>query len=142
MTDTIPWVAIVTGGASGIGEATCHKLASRGIHIAVADVTEERGHRVAEALRLEYGVEAIFVKTDVSQESEVKSLVETVVAKWGRLDYAANVAGICEPVQGEEHSMTVEVFDKYVDSPIPVDPISKRGRLCSSHGMIQKSMAE
>lgn len=112
MADTKPWVALVTGGASGIGEATCHKLASRGINIAVADVTEESGNRVAEALRIEYGVEAIFVKTDVSQEGEVKNLVNAVVAKWGRLDYAANVAGICEPVQGEEHSMTVEKFDK------------------------------
>jgi NAD(P)-dependent dehydrogenase (short-subunit alcohol dehydrogenase family) len=48
----------------------------------------------------------------VSKETDVKKMIETVVQRWGRLDYAANVAGICEQIQMEERSITAELVDR------------------------------
>lgn len=90
-----PWTALVTGGASGIGAATARKLASRGINVLIADLSVESGTRLAEQLKQQFGVDAIFQETDVSKESDVKRMVDAAVQAWGRLDYAANVAGIC-----------------------------------------------
>ena len=89
------WTALVTGGASGIGEATARKLASRCINVLIADVNDAAGEKLAAALKLEYGVDACYEHVDVSKEEDVKKMVEAIVERWGRLDYAANVAGIC-----------------------------------------------
>ncbi|WP_456077487.1 SDR family oxidoreductase [Kamptonema formosum] len=86
-------VALVTGGSSGIGKAIAFAFASAGANIVIA------GRRVAEGEQTvheicERGGEAIFVKTDVSQEADVKALVDKTVEVYGRLDYACNNAGV------------------------------------------------
>lgn len=93
-TDT-PYTALVTGGASGIGAATVRKLASRGINVLIADISQESGEKLAEQVKGEFKVDAFFHRVDVSKEEDVRAMVEAVVTRWGRLDYAANVAGIC-----------------------------------------------
>ena len=86
-------VALVTGGAYGIGRAAGLKFALRGARVVVADVDVRRGDETVRQIEAAGG-EAIFVKTDVSKEADVSALVEKTVATYGSLDYAFNNAGI------------------------------------------------
>jgi NAD(P)-dependent dehydrogenase (short-subunit alcohol dehydrogenase family) len=86
-------VAIVTGGAYGIGRAAAIGFAQRGAKVAIADLDVTRGE---ETLRLikEAGGDAIFIKADVSIEEDVKVLVDKTIQVFGKLDCAFNNAGI------------------------------------------------
>ena len=107
-------MALITGGASGIGEATARKLASRGISLVLADMNKSKGQETARNVASEFNVPVRFQKTNVAEEGEVKALVEYAAGLTGRLDYAANCAGICETVWDEEGSISTELFDRYV----------------------------
>jgi NAD(P)-dependent dehydrogenase (short-subunit alcohol dehydrogenase family) len=85
--------ALVMGGTSGIGEAAALALAREGAKVVVAGRRESEGQSVMDAIK-KAGGEALFVKTDVSREADVKALVDRSVAAFGRLDYAFNNAGI------------------------------------------------
>ncbi len=86
-------VALVTGGAAGIGRAAAGAMARRGAAVVVADVEEREGERTAERLRTD-GHEALFVAADVSRAADVEALVDRAVSRYGRLDWAFNNAGI------------------------------------------------
>jgi NAD(P)-dependent dehydrogenase (short-subunit alcohol dehydrogenase family) len=86
-------VALVAGGASGIGRATALTFAREGAKLVVADMNEEGGQQTIHLI-MEKGGEAIFVKTDVSQAVEVQTLISKAVETYGRLDCAHNNAGI------------------------------------------------
>ncbi|KAF9886951.1 hypothetical protein FE257_010692 [Aspergillus nanangensis] len=113
MKATDPWTAIVTGGAGGIGAAVTRKLASRGINVLIADLQDDEGEKLVVELKNEYNVDAAFLHVDVSQEADVIQMVNRAVELWGRLDYAANVAGICKESPKEETSLTTELFDQH-----------------------------
>lgn len=103
-------VAIVTGGNSGIGQATAVAFARQGAKVVVAcrSNADETLRRIKEA-----GAEAIFVKTDVSIAADVKNLVKTTVDTYGRLDVAYNNAGLL-PVTAPLTEQTEEDFDKII----------------------------
>ena len=86
-------IAIVTGGASGIGQALCLKLAERGAIVIVADINEVGAKAVAQAISVSYG-QAQPAVLDVTNREAVVELVNKVVEKYGRLDYIFNNAGI------------------------------------------------
>src|SRR5262250_3585476 len=86
-------VALVTGGASGIGRATALTFAREGAKLVIADINEDSGQQTVHMIT-EQGGEAIFVRTDVSQAVEVQALISKVVETYGRLDCAYNNAGI------------------------------------------------
>ncbi|HUB66695.1 MAG TPA: SDR family oxidoreductase [Candidatus Methylacidiphilales bacterium] len=86
-------VAIVTGGTSGIGREAALLLTRTGAKVVVAGRRESEGLEVVRAIE-KGGGKALFVKTDVSRETEVKNLVDMTLASFGRLDYAFNNAGI------------------------------------------------
>lgn len=86
-------VAVITGGASGIGRATCLKFAAKGDKVVVADFNEERGRETVDQITANGGV-AIYVKTDVSKQEDVESLINKAVETYGRLDIMFNNAGI------------------------------------------------
>lgn len=90
-------VAIVTGGSSGIGRATAERLADEGAAVVIADVDEDAGRSVADAIESGGGT-ASFVATDVSAPADVEGLVERTLADHGRLDIAVNNAGILTPM--------------------------------------------
>ncbi|MCM3337732.1 SDR family oxidoreductase [Paenibacillus sp. MER TA 81-3] len=90
---SIKRVAVITGGASGIGRHTALKFASKGDRVVVADFNEETGNETVELIKAEGG-EAIFVKTDVSKLEDVEALVEKAVETFGRIDVMFNNAGI------------------------------------------------
>ena len=103
-------VAVVTGGASGIGEATVRLFIEEGAKVVIADMQQERG----EALASELGNTATFVQVEVRQEEQVKSAIDTAVEDWGRLDCIFNNAGF-GGVLGPVEDIPVEEFDMSFD---------------------------
>lgn len=86
-------VALVTGGTSGIGEATAVRLAAEGARVAIVGRDSERGNALAERIGTEGG-EAVFVEADVTQENEVSAMVDAVMSRFGGIDVLVNNAGI------------------------------------------------
>jgi NAD(P)-dependent dehydrogenase (short-subunit alcohol dehydrogenase family) len=86
-------VAVVTGGASGIGFALCEALTSRGIAVVLADLSSDGTERVASRLRLAGG-DALGCATDVSDPSAVDALAAFVLERYGRVDLVCNNAGV------------------------------------------------
>jgi NAD(P)-dependent dehydrogenase (short-subunit alcohol dehydrogenase family) len=89
-------VALITGGTSGIGEATALLFAREGASIAVSGRNEKRGHVVIEQI-LQAGGNAIFIRTDVRKAAECRRAVDETVATFGKLDILFNNAGIFYP---------------------------------------------
>jgi len=87
-------VALVTGGASGIGKVAAQAFAREGASVVVATDANIKGGEETVNLIKKAGGEAIFVRCDVSQTSEVEAMIDTCVQRYGRLDYAFNNAGI------------------------------------------------
>lgn len=86
-------VTLITGGGSGIGRATAIAFAARGAKVIVADINSRSGKDTVATIK-KAGGDAVFIKTDVSKESEVKILVDKAIAKYRRLDCAFNNAGV------------------------------------------------
>jgi NAD(P)-dependent dehydrogenase (short-subunit alcohol dehydrogenase family) len=84
-------VAVITGGASGIGLATVRRLAAEGARVVVADVDAPAGRKAAEE------VDGLFVRTDVTDPAQVEALFQAAVDAYGSLDVAFNNAGISPP---------------------------------------------
>jgi NAD(P)-dependent dehydrogenase (short-subunit alcohol dehydrogenase family) len=103
-------VALVTGGGSGIGCATALAFAQKGVRVAVADVNVESGEETIRQIR-EVGRDALFIKTDVSDAAQVKTMVDRTVDLFGRLDYAFNNAAITQPAWALDQQ-TEESFDR------------------------------
>lgn len=98
--------AIVTGAASGLGEATARLFAREGARILIADVQEERGRRVA----AEIGGGSLYQYTDVRDEASIEAAVDRAVAEFGRLDCMFANAGIVGAV-GPIASAVAEEYD-------------------------------
>ncbi len=91
-------VAIVTGAARGIGRAIAMRLGQEGAKVVIVDLRQDEG---LEAIRLiqAAGGQAMFVRTDVSDQDQVQAMVDEVVKEWGTIDILVNNAGIC-PFEG------------------------------------------
>ena len=87
-------VAIITGGAQGLGEAICWRLAREGAHVVVADLNREGAERVAGEIAVQTGRRAVAVGVDVTDEAQVAAMVDRAVAEFGRLDLLVSNAGI------------------------------------------------
>jgi NAD(P)-dependent dehydrogenase (short-subunit alcohol dehydrogenase family) len=109
-------VVIVTGGSSGIGKATAIALAQEGAKIVVAARRASEGKETVRLIK-EAESEAIFVKTDVAIENDVRSLIEKTVETYGRLDYAFNNAGIGETMTPFV-DQTSEKFDQIMNTNV------------------------
>jgi NAD(P)-dependent dehydrogenase (short-subunit alcohol dehydrogenase family) len=83
-------IAVITGGASGIGEGTVLRFVEEGALVVIADIQDEPGHELARRL----GDVARFAQTDVTDESSIARAVDTAVESFGRLDIMFNNAGI------------------------------------------------
>lgn len=89
-------VAIVTGGNSGIGEATAHLFATEGGRVILLARREQEGHDVEEAIRSDGG-ESLFIRCDVSERKQVDEAVHEVISQFGRIDVLFNNAGGGDP---------------------------------------------
>ena len=108
-------VAIVTGGARGIGRATCRALAREGARVVVADIEADDAAAVAAEIE-QAGGEALAVATDVAEEASVKALVRDAVERFDRLDILHNNAALTAPGPLSRDTavteMTVDVWDQ------------------------------
>jgi len=98
-------VAIITGGASGMGRATVRKFVSEGASVVIADMQPQKGL----ALQHELGAQTVFLETDVCSESAVATMVQTAVDRFGRLDCLFNNAGF--------GGVTGDIGDTNMDEP-------------------------
>lgn len=89
-------VALITGGATGIGKAAALKLASQGVSVVISGRRQEVGDAAAAEIAAvaQHGALVRFVRNDVSDEAAVKAMIEGIVTEFGRLDMAVNNAGI------------------------------------------------
>jgi NAD(P)-dependent dehydrogenase (short-subunit alcohol dehydrogenase family) len=106
-------VALITGGNAGIGRATAIEFAKHGAKVAVSGRREKEGNEVIAEIKA-LGGEAIFVRSDVSKESDVKAMIERTLATFGRLDFAFNNAGIEEALTPLP-DQTEETYDRIMD---------------------------
>ncbi|MBM3620921.1 MAG: glucose 1-dehydrogenase [Alphaproteobacteria bacterium] len=106
MADLDNLVAIVTGGASGIGAATCRLLAREGAAVVVADVQDDLGAKVAN----EIGGMAVFRRLDVASEADWRRVIDDTLRHFGRLDILVNNAGVSGG-QGSVETTTVENWE-------------------------------
>lgn len=102
-------VAVITGAADGIGEASARLFVHEGARVIIADIDDERGQAVA----LELGGQAVYSHTDVTREADVKAVLDLAVNSFGRLDCIYNnagAAGTFAPIQ----DIPVEAFDRTI----------------------------
>lgn len=103
-------VALVTGGAMGIGESICRLMAAEGARVAVADLDDARGEAVAAAI-VAGGGEAAYWHLDVSSEAEVRQVFAAVKQRFGPVTVLVNNAGIAGPNK-PTHELSVEEFER------------------------------
>ncbi len=105
-------VAIVTGGASGLGAATVRQLSGKGARVAIFDVKADKGESLAE----EIGNNVIFVNVDVTSENSVSSGIEKTINTFGGINIDINCAGIgvAEKIHGRKGPMSLNHFNKVI----------------------------
>eukprot|EP00877_Chromochloris_zofingiensis_P004468 jgi/Chrzof1/14021/Cz08g21120.t1 len=103
-------VVIVTGASSGIGRASAVSFAKAGCTVVVADIDAVGALKTCQQVT-DAGGTAFFIQTDVTDESSIRSMVDQVRSKYGRLDYAHNNAGI-EGDRAKTHEYSTDMFDR------------------------------
>lgn len=128
-------VALVTGGATGMGRAAALEFARLGAMVAVVTGSNVAGGQETVRMIEEAGGEAIFVQCNISRESDVAAMVAAVVEKWGRIDCAFNNAGVgpdgVRIPYGPLTELTEEIWDKVMN-------VNLKGTFfCVKHEIIQ-----
>ncbi|MFF4456405.1 SDR family NAD(P)-dependent oxidoreductase [Streptomyces goshikiensis] len=119
-------VVVVTGAASGIGKQTAIEFARQAAQVVVADIDERHGAAVVADMKND-GLDAIFVRTDLTSEADCENLIATATDTFGRLDVLVNNAGI--EISTPLHEMSEQEWDKLVDTNL------KSMFLCSKHAL-------
>jgi len=125
---------IVTGAASGFGEAIATRFAAEGAKVVVADVDAAGGNRVVGSIR-DAGGQAVFVRTDVSKAAEVKAMIDAAVAQFGGLDILVNNAGFSHhmmplwdlPEEDYDRVFSVNTKGVYLGAKYAVPVLRERG---------------
>ncbi len=107
-------VALITGSGGGMGKLAAEIFAREGASIVVTDVLEQEGQETARSIR-DAGGKAIFVRADVSQDEDVKHVVDAAVAEFGRVDVLYNNAGIMPAADTSVIETSEATWDKVLD---------------------------
>ncbi|MBI5845194.1 MAG: SDR family NAD(P)-dependent oxidoreductase [Deltaproteobacteria bacterium] len=104
--------AVVTGGASGLGQGTVEAIVAAGGKAAILDFDEARGNEIAAAL----GENAIFAKTDVTSEESVAAAITKTMAAFGSINFCVNCAGVATPGKliGKKGPIPMDVYERVV----------------------------
>ncbi|XP_063986907.1 3-hydroxyacyl-CoA dehydrogenase type-2 [Diachasmimorpha longicaudata] len=107
-------VALVTGGASGLGRGTAQRFVRNGGKVVIADLPISKGNEVAQEL----GENAVFTPVDVTSETDIIQALEIAKEKFGRLDVVVNAAGIATAIRvynyKKNHAHDIETFSKII----------------------------
>lgn len=105
-------VAVVTGGASGLGEATVIELTKKGAKAAIVDIDAAKGEKLAGTI----GAGAIYVKADVTSEADIRQAIGKIIATFGKINVAVNCAGIPNPgkIMSKKGPLPLDSFNKVV----------------------------
>ncbi|CAK3768092.1 3-oxoacyl-[acyl-carrier- ] reductase 1 [Lecanosticta acicola] len=110
-----PGIAFITGGARGLGNAIAVSFAKEGSKgIALVDIQDDETFQKGKAAVERYGAKVITIRADVTQEDQVERAVEEAVKEFGRIDYAANFAGIIGPL-APSWDISLEQWKKVID---------------------------
>ena len=130
-------VAIVTGGAKGIGQAIVEALAGEGVNIVISDVLLDEAQKLAEKLN-KNGVRVLALKTDVSRKPDAEELVSATLEEFGKIDILVNNAGVCRnipfvDIEEEEWDRVLDINAKGIylvtRAVVPQMIASKQGRI-------------
>lgn len=123
-------VAIITGGAKGIGAATAKLFAQEGAKVAVTDVDEDNGNKVAKEL----GDNVIFIKQDTSKEADWKNVFSTVMDKFGKVNVVMNNAGVGTMVDVEHmtfdqwhHDLSIDLDGVFLGTKYAIQNMKDNG---------------
>jgi len=126
-------VALISGGARGMGAAEARMFAREGAKVVIGDVLDAEGRQIEAAIN-ETGGECVFIHLDVTQESEWQRAVETAVSRFGKLDVLVNNAGIVtkttiEDTTGDEwdRMMDVNVKGVFLGTKAAIPEMRKAG---------------
>ena len=108
-------VAIITGGASGMGRATAELFASEGCSVVIAGRRKRVGVKVAERIQSNGG-NCIFVNADVSLSEDVEAMVNTTIDRFGKIDILFNNAGINNSSQKDPHEEDEHLYESVLDT--------------------------
>ncbi len=105
-------VAVITGGASGLGEATVRRFVAGGVKVSIFDMNAERG----EALVAELGDAVIYQNVNVTDEASVKAGVDATVAAFGAIHICSNYAGVADAAKtlGRKGAFPLDIFNKVI----------------------------
>lgn len=105
-------VALVTGGASGLGEATVLELVGNGAKVVIVDMDEAKGEKLANAA----GDNVIFAHSDVTSEEAIRQAIKKAVDKFGRINVAVNCAGVPDAgkILGRKGPLSLALFNKVI----------------------------
>jgi len=103
-------VAVVTGGASGLGEASVMELVKKGARVVIVDIDTDKGEKLVAAI----GAGAVFVKTDITSEADVRQAIQKAIGAFGKINAVINCAGIVNPGKliGRKGPLPLESFNK------------------------------
>ena len=103
-------VALVTGGASGLGEATVMELAKNGAKVAIVDMDSAKGEKLAGRI----GAKAVFVNADIVSDADIRQALRKIIDTFGKINVAVNCAGIATPgkILGKKGPLPLESFNK------------------------------
>ncbi len=119
-------VALITGSASGMGQAAAGLFAREGASVIVTDIAVDAGEQTAQRIR-EDGGQAIFIKADVANEEDVRRLVAGSIDAFGRIDVLYNNAGIMPDIDGGVTELSEATWDRILDVNL------KSAFLCTKH---------
>jgi NAD(P)-dependent dehydrogenase (short-subunit alcohol dehydrogenase family) len=120
-------VVVITGGTKGIGRGIAKMCASEGALVAISGRSVREGNQVVREIKEEYGSEALYVQTDISNNHDCKSLIQQTVERFGRIDGLVNNAGIFP--RGDMLDTSEELFDAIFNVNI------KGAFFCSQYAM-------
>ncbi len=131
-------VAIVTGGGSGIGHATCLWLAAEGARVVAVDVDPERAEETAKQIEKETGGESLALALNVRREEEMEAMAARTLERFGRIDILVHSAGILHPKGGQPKVMaelSIEEWDAIVETNL-------RGTFLANRAVIQTMIGQ
>lgn len=112
-------VAVVTGGANGLGQAMCTRLAQSGVHVCVADIDSTSGHQLAQQLARAHGVRAIFVRCDVTKPQDLASALQAAQRAFGKpVSIMVNNAYVQQRPRGRSHTCSPSVVLFVADAAV------------------------